>query len=259
MPSFYFYAITFNVRESVHQLATKGKVCSVSPTARDLLLRISKETGIPYREVAKRINASISEGQGFLESVRSLVEELGLDSKDFKLDSIEIVKEIRGILQEDYSQTLMISAVLGQLVESKEHERFPPPAFFIFLELLAEIDEAPRRMGSEPPKNVDEATTRIIELTTTLVSLICEWNETGVVGVAKDCPSSLHDLARSVFRKTKLLQSGMWACVSCGKIVDFSETRALLCRECDSEISSGSSEFYYDGEGLDRRGYGRST
>ncbi|MFW9919564.1 MAG: hypothetical protein ACFFED_08195, partial [Candidatus Thorarchaeota archaeon] len=239
-------------------LATKGEVLSVSPTARDLLLKISKETGMPYREVAKRINTSMANGEGFLESVKILVEDQGLNPADYRLDSLEIVKEIRRILQEDYSQTLMISAVLGQLVESKEHERFPPPAFFTFLEILAEIEEAPRRMGSEPPKNVDEATTRIIELTTTLVSLICEWSETGVVGVAKDCPSSLHDLARSVFRKTKLLQSGMWACVSCGKIVDASETRALLCSECDSEISTSSSSFSENGDTKDRTGYGRT-
>ncbi len=200
----------------------------------------------------------MAKGNGFLESVKSLVSEKGLNPNDYQLDSLEIVREIKRILQEDYSQTLMISAVLGQLVESKEHERFPPPAFFLFLEILAEIDEAPRRMGSEPPKNVDEATTRIIELTTTLVSLICEWRQTGVAGVAKDCPPSLHDLARSVFRKTKLLQSGLWACVSCGKIVNASETRALLCSDCDSELSGESSELFENSASRDRNGYGRA-
>ncbi len=228
----------------------------MSPTARDLLLRITKETGIPYRKVAERVNASMAKGEGFLESVRTLALESGLNPEDFHLDPLEIVKEIRKILVQDYSQTLMISAVLGQLVESHDKERYPPPAFFIFLEILAEIDDAPRKIGSEPPPNVDEATTRIIELTTTLVSLICEWGETGIIGVSKECAPSLYDLARTVFRKTKLLQSGMWTCVSCGKIVNVSETRSLLCPACNSEIVNGSPQIF-DDKARDRTGYGQ--
>lgn len=201
----------------------------------------------------------MTKGMGFPQAVASLTKELGLNSNDFKLDSTKIYQEIREILMEEYTQTLMISAVLGQLVEAKEHERFPPPAFFVFLEILAEIDEAPRRMANHAPKNVDEATTRIIELSTTLVSLICEWGEMGVIGVSKECPPSLNDLARSVLRKTKLLQSGMWACVSCGKIVNVSETRALLCEDCDSELSGNPTELYENNRTKDRTGYGRTT
>ncbi len=211
-----------------------------------------------YRDVAKRVNASMAKGGGFIESVHSLAAENGLNPDDFKLDPLQIVKEIRTILKQDYTQTLMISAVLGQLVESSDQDRFPPPAFFVYLELLSGINEAPRRLEHETPQNVDESTTRVIELTTTLVSLICDWGETGVVGVAKDCPESLRDIARSVFRKTKLLQSGMWACVSCGRIVDMANTHALLCNECNSEISSSAAEGPDDSvaEG-DRTSYGR--
>lgn len=215
---------------------------AVSPTARDLLLKITKATGMEYRDVAKRVNASMAKGDGFIESVHSLAAENGLNPEDFKLDPLQIVKEIRTILRQDYTQTLMISAVLGQLVESKQQDRFPPPAFFVYLEILSGINEAPRRLEHEPPQNVDESTTRIIELTTTLVSLICDWGEAGVVGVAKDCPEALRDTARSVFRKTKLLQSGMWACVSCGRIVDVADTHALLCNECNSDIASSASD-----------------
>jgi hypothetical protein len=199
----------------------------------------------------------MEKGAGFIDSVQALAKENDLPQEDYVLNPEQIANEIGKILLEDYSQTLMISAVLGQLVESQGEEKFPPPAFFVFLEILSEVTETPRRVSEKPPKNVDDATTRIIELTTTLVSLICEWNVEGVVGVAKDCPANLKDIARAVFRKTKLLQSGMWSCVSCGKIVEAKTTRALLCVECDSGLSDGSS-FGFD-QHSDRTGYGRTS
>jgi predicted Zn-ribbon and HTH transcriptional regulator len=201
----------------------------------------------------------MEKGKGFIDSVQELAKEKGLPSGDYVLNSQKIVKEIVKILKEDYSQTLMISAVLGQLVESKGEDRFPPPAFFVFLEILSEVTDTPRKLGEEPPANVDDSTTRIIELTTTLVSLICEWNVEGCVGVAKECPDSLKDLARAVFRKTKLLQSGMWTCVSCGKIVEAKTTRALLCPECDSDLSDDSSYGFDTPIERDRTGYGRTS
>lgn len=210
-----------------------------------------------YREVAKQINSSMTNGRGFIESVRNLAKEKGLDPNDFVLDPDVIADEIRSILREGYSQTLMISAVLGQLVSSQDEERFPPPAFFLFLEILAEIEDTPRQTGKDLPSNVDDSTSKVIELTTTLVSLICEWGESGIVGVSKDCPQSLHDIARSVFRKTKLLQSGMWTCVSCGKIVNVRDTHALLCDECDSGID-GESDSASDAGTYDRTGYGQT-
>jgi len=232
----------------------------LSTTARDLLQKIARDAGIPYREVAKRINKAMADGEGFIDSVHLLAVENGLKEDDYSLNPIQIANEISRILKEDYSQTLMISAVLGQLVESQGEERFPPPAFFVFLEVLSEVTESPRRVSDTPPKNVDESTTRIIELATTLVSLICEWSETGVVGIAKDCPLKLRDIARSVFRKTKLLQSGLWACVSCGRIVEAKTTRALLCSDCDSDLSEDTA--YRAGEQSRERtrsGYGRSS
>ncbi len=236
-----------------------GIVYLVSPTARDLLQKIARDTGLSYREVAKRINSEMEKGGGFIDSVQALAKEKGLPMEDYILNPEQIANEIRNILKEDYSQTLMISAVLGQLVESQGDEKYPPPAFFGFLEILSDVTDTPRRVEEKPPKNVDEATTRIIELTTTLVSLICEWNVEGVVGVAKDCPETLRDIARAVFRKTKLLQSGMWACVSCGKIVDAKDTRALLCSECDSTFSNDSEYGYSPRVERDRTGYGQST
>ncbi|MFW9908076.1 MAG: hypothetical protein ACFFEF_05835 [Candidatus Thorarchaeota archaeon] len=247
------------MRARTYLSAATGIVHQLSPTARDLLQKIARDTGIPYREIAKRINDAMTKGEGFIESVQALASEQGLSPEEYKLDSTKIANEIRKILQEDYSQTLMISAVLGQLLESKGNERFPPPAFFAFLEILSDVSDAPRRVGDTQPQDIDESTTRVIELTTTLVSLICEWGEVGVVGVAEDCPESLRDIARAVFRKTKLLQSGMWTCVSCGRIVDAKETRALLCSDCDSGLSENSGSDIVPPHERERNGYGRST
>jgi len=91
------------------------------------------------------------------------------------------------------------------------------------------------------------------------VSVLCEWSEKGVAGVANDCPESLRDLAKSVFRKTKLLQGGLWTCISCGDIVDVKETRALMCTNCDSSISRSDIHQRFDQmAGKDRAGYGRT-
>jgi hypothetical protein len=155
----------------------------------------------------------------------------------------------------------MISAVLGQMVESRSKDRFPPPAFFAFTEILSKIPDAPRDTKSETSLEIEEKTTRIIELMTTLVSVLCEWSEQGVVGVAHDCPESLRDIARVVFRKTKLLQGGLWTCISCGNIVDVRETRALMCKECDSNLvdSHNLEERYESLGGRDRESYGRRS
>ncbi len=153
----------------------------------------------------------------------------------------------------------MISAVLGQLVEASGTDRLPPPAFFAYLEILSMVSEAPKRIKSEPPANIDETTTRVIELATTLVSVICKWNESGVVGISKDCPPELIEVAKAVHRKTKLLQTEMWACVSCGKIVDVKTTRALMCTECDAELNTGSGRPTSFRRERERTGYGQSS
>ena len=121
------------------------------------------------------------------------------------------------------------------------------------------ISTAPKRTKSEPPENIDETTTRVIELATTLVSVICQWNESGVVGISKDCPSELTEVAKSVHRKTKLLQTGMWTCVSCGTIVDVKTTRALMCTECDAELNSDRACTTSSRRERERTGYGRSS
>lgn len=176
---------------------------------------------------------------GLLEAVSSLASEKGLDKK-YRIDAEKIVKETEKILREDYTQTLMISAVLGQMVEAKGKDRFPAPAFFAFIEMLSRISDAKRDTKSESSTEIEERTTRIIELMTTLVSVLCQWSEKGVVGVAENCPESLRDMAKTIFRKTKLLQGGLWTCISCGNIVNAKETHALLCSDCDSKISQQS-------------------
>jgi hypothetical protein len=234
-------------------------VLSVSLTARDLLQKIAHDTGTPYRTIAERVNKEMVEGMGFMESVQAIAAEFGLSKNKYGLDSVKIVAEIEKILKQDYSQTLMISAVLAQMVESEGADRFPAPAFFAFLEILSKVREAPRHSTEDSPVNIDENTTRIIELTTTLVSIVCEWSEEGVVGVSDQCPKELNDVARTIYRRTKLLQSGMWACISCGTIVDVKQTRALMCPACDGSLSENASPNSSSYRERERLGYGKSS
>ncbi|MGQ4911166.1 MAG: hypothetical protein ACP6KW_03270 [Candidatus Thorarchaeota archaeon] len=233
-------------------------VPEVRVTARELLEELAEDIGLPYSTVARRVNRFMAKGKGLLDSVREIAQSAGVDSGKYRIDASRIVAEVNKILREDYTQTLMISAVLGQMVEARGPERFPAPAFFAFLELLSAVPEAHRDTKSETSTEIEERTTRIIELMTTLVSVVCEWSKQGVVGVAEDCPDSLKDLARVVFRKTKLLQGGLWTCISCGTIVDVRETHALMCRDCDQKISGRGDRVYEDFGGRDRTAYGRT-
>ncbi|MBE0526088.1 MAG: hypothetical protein IH631_04045 [Candidatus Thorarchaeota archaeon] len=233
----------------------------MSLTARELLHKLAEDAGLTYPTVAKRINRMMKKGSGLIESVQEIAVEHKLKPNKYNINPVKIVAETEKILREDYTQTLMISAVLGQMIESRGKERFPPPAFFAYTEMLFRISDAPRDVKSETSIEIAERTTRNIELMTTLVSVLCEWSEQGVVGVADDCPDILRDIARAIFRKTKLLQGGLWTCISCGNIVESRETRALMCYECDSKLSgSRSIEDRYESLGEnDRRSYGRST
>jgi len=177
----------------------------------------------------------MAKGKNLLSAVHEIARENGLDPGRYTLDPEKIAEEIRTILRKDYAQTLMISAVLAQMVESRGRDSLSPPAFFTFMEFLADATAAPKRREKRIG-NVEEATTKIIELTTTLVSVICDWSRTGIVGVAESCPEPLRGLARVILRKTRLYQAGMWTCISCGKIVSIRETRALLCKECDARL-----------------------
>lgn len=199
-------------------------------------------------------------GMGLLESIKDIAGEHGLKDSQYRIDAVKIVRETEKILREDYTQTLMISAVLGQMVEARGKEKLPAPAFFAFIEMLSKIPDAPRDTKSESSTEIEDRTTRIIELMTTLVSVLCEWSEKGVVGVADNCPDSLRDMARAVFRKTKLLQGGLWTCISCGNIVNVKETKALMCLDCDSSISRSDIHHRFDQmAGRDRTGYGRTS
>ncbi|MGY5863905.1 MAG: hypothetical protein RTV41_04840 [Candidatus Thorarchaeota archaeon] len=208
----------------------------MSLTARDLIQTLSNDTGLPYHTVARRVNRMMGKGMGLLDAVRIIAEEQGIQKK-YRINAEKIVREIEKILREDYTQTLMISAVLGQMVEAKGNDRFPAPAFFAFIEMLSHVSDAKRDTKSESSTEIEERTTRVIELMTTLVSVLCEWSEKGVVGVAEDCPETLREMAKTIYRKTKLFQGGLWTCISCGNIVNAKETRALLCTDCDSSIA----------------------
>jgi DNA-binding Lrp family transcriptional regulator len=234
-------------------------VLLLSLTARDLLHQLANDVGIPYQTIAKKVNKMMVKGMGLLESVRKIAEENGLNGTKYQINANKIVRETEKILREDYTQTLMISAVLGQMLEARGKEKLPAPAFFAFIEMLSRIPDAPRDTRSESSTEIEDRTTRIIELMTTLVSVLCDWSEKGVVGVANDCPESLRDIAKAVFRKTKLLQGGLWSCISCGDIVNVKETRALMCIDCDSSISRSDIHQRFDQlAGRNRAGYGRT-
>ena len=85
-------------------------------TARDLLQQLSNDAGVPYQTIAKKVNRMMAKGMGLLESVRNIAGEQGLKAKKYRIDANKIVRETEKILREDYTQTLMISAVLGQMV-----------------------------------------------------------------------------------------------------------------------------------------------
>ncbi len=232
----------------------------MSLTARDLIQELANDAGMPYQTSAKKVNRMMCKGKGLLDSVRLIAEEHGLKETEYKIDAGKIVREAEQILREDYTQTLMISAVLGQMVEARGRKRFPAPAFFAFIEMLQKISDAPRDTRSETSTEIEDRATRIIELMTTLVSVLCEWSERGVIGVADDCPESLRDMAKIVFRKTKLLQGGLWACISCGDIVNVKETRALMCTNCDSRLSRSDIHERFDQlSGRRRTGYGQTS
>ena len=231
----------------------------LSLTARDVLQKLADDAGVSYRDVAKRINQAMATGAGLKQAIENTAKENALDPSKYSLDSQAIVKAIDKILREDYTQTLMISAVLAQMVESTEKDRFPIPAFFAFLEILANVPDTRRDIKSETSHEIEDLTTRMIELTTTLVSIICEWSAGGMKGVAANCPVELRGMARAVFRKTRMFQSGLWTCISCGKIVEVRETHALLCPECDRNISSERMpSSTAPSRERDRLGYGRT-
>lgn len=235
-------------------------VQAVKLTARELLQELAEDIGLPYATVARRVNRLMSKGTGFLESVRQIAKSSNMDPGRYRIDATRIVGEVNKILREDYTQTLMISAVLGQMVESRGSDRFPAPAFFAFIELLADVPDARRDSRSETSREIEDRTTRIIELMTTLVSVICEWSEQGVIGIAEGCPEDLKDLAKAVFRKTKLLQGGLWTCISCGSIVNVRETHALMCEDCDRKVARSRPEERFEVfGGRDRTAYGRTA
>lgn len=91
----------------------------VSLTARDLLQKLANDAGLSYHTIARKVNRMMGKGMGFLESARAIAKEHGLSESKYRIDAEKIVKESEKILREDYTQTLMISAVLGQMVEAR--------------------------------------------------------------------------------------------------------------------------------------------
>lgn len=229
----------------------------LSLTAREILHRIAQDSGISYRVIAQRVNSDVQKGIPLLKSLHRVATENGLDPNKFTLNSEDIIKEIERIMTENYSQTLMISAVLARMVESKDRDRFPAPAFFAFLEIMSNIPDESMIRKKEPSEDVDDKTAAIIEMSTTLVSLICQWGKDGIIGIAPSLDDKTKSIAKSIYRKTKLLQSGMWVCLSCGEIVNVKETYALLCRKCNAALADATSSAAKRRE-RERTGYGRT-
>jgi hypothetical protein len=91
-------------------------VLRLSLTARDLLQRLANDAGLPYQTIARKVNRMMAKGMGLLESVRDIAGEHGLKETKYQIDAIKIVQEAEKILREDYTQTLMISAVPGTCI-----------------------------------------------------------------------------------------------------------------------------------------------
>ncbi len=218
--------------------------------------KIARDSGADYFRIARRVNRMMSEGKGLQKTIDLIANENGLDPKKYKIKPLKIYNEVKSLLLADYSQTLMISAVMAQLVEAKGKDRLPVPAFLIFMEILSAIPDVPKKKKTDTPPNLDEITTRMIELTTTLVSVVCEWKENGVVGISSECPKDLEGIAKAVFRKIKLLQSGMWTCISCGHIIEAKKARSLMCETCDSRVPKATPSGTY--RERDRTGYGKT-
>ena len=207
-------------------------------TARALLEKIAEETGLSYSELANRVNSAMHQERDFVESVQFVLKEEGLPPNKYRLQPEAIVEEIELILNDDYSQTVMISAVLARLAASDEESSFPMPVFFAFLEFLADIEEPPEDEKEESANEIEANTTRLIELLTTLVTLICSWSDGMITGISKECPESLQEIARVTLRRDRLYKAGLWICISCGKIVDFANTSGLMCSECSSGLGN---------------------
>lgn len=228
----------------------------VDLTAREILQKLAQDSGMQYSELAQRVNQELRKGISFSQSILNIAIENGLTPKKYQLDAKKIVEAIRQILREDYSQTLMISAVLSRMVDSESTNRIPVPAFLAYLEILAELPGNVRELKTESSTEIETKTTRMIELLTTLVSIICEWSKEGMVGIAATCPPALKELARAVFRKTKMYENSLWTCISCGKVVNLQDTHALMCESCNAGLSKEKSDM--DLPERIRTGYGRS-
>ena len=85
--------------------------------------KLADDAGLTYQTVAKRVNRMMRKGSGLIQSVQEIAVEHKLKPNKYKIDPVKIVAETEKILREDYTQTLMISAVLGQMVESRGQER----------------------------------------------------------------------------------------------------------------------------------------
>ena len=230
----------------------------MSLTARDIIHKISNESSLDYQEVAERVNQAMQDGSTLIQAISSIVRQENLNPDDYQISALDIFHEAQSILMEDYTQTLMISAVIAQMVEGSDKSRFPIPAFFAFMEVLATVKDTPEDTISEESDQIDKHTTRLIELMTTLVSIICKWSSQGIVGVAQDCPPLLREIAQQIHWKTKMYQSGIWSCISCGKMVNIKDTRALLCKECDSSITNEIKRISFDSKDRERIGYGQT-
>jgi len=211
-------------------------VFNLPNTARALLEKIAEETDIPYSELANRVNIAMHQEGDFVEAIDFVLEQEGLPLNKYRLSPEAIAQEIDSVLNEDYSQTVMMSAVLARMAASDEESNFPMPAFFAFLEFLADIEEPPEDEKEESANEIEANTTRLIELLTTLVTLICSWSDGMIAGISKECPESLKETAKIIFRRDRLYRADLWICISCGKIVDFNKTSGLMCSQCSSGL-----------------------
>ncbi len=214
-------------------------------TARQLVQKLAQEIKLDYQNTLNLVQNKLKTGNDIVFTVKSIAKEHGISDKEFYISPIDVYNEILKYLNYSLSQTLLISAVLGQMADTSAPPKIPHPAFFAFLEILKNASPTKRRKSDE--EHIDQIITELIELLTTLVSLICKWDENGIAGISEKCPPSLREIAKAVVRKTKLLEAGMWVCIRCESIVALNTVKGLLCEKCASEIySESNTEHIFD-------------
>ncbi|MEM2141965.1 MAG: hypothetical protein QXQ81_01735, partial [Candidatus Thorarchaeota archaeon] len=122
-----------------------------------MIKRIAARTGISYEEIGLEVNSLIQSGASLEEAIKKVAVRLGLDPVEYGFDAEAIDAEMRSILGSGYAQTLMITAVLSQMVAPVGRGRLAVPAFLLFAEILSEVKDIPPETHVDIAQSVSES------------------------------------------------------------------------------------------------------